>query len=972
MSGRPRSTRADVSFALPAFERLAPPPDPGLVAARIDAHTGPGDVVADLAGRGGWVARGAVDRQRRAVSIESTPLTRMLAEVVLRPPDVRHLDAAFQGMGASPRGESSLKVSLGDMYATRCATCGRMLVAEAFTWSGPVDGAARAEDGSAAGGGAGSAAGGPGSGSGRADATGADATGAAGIATSRHYRCVVCRDQRGAAELREAPLDPEDQRRATATTGYNEALAWARDRFPAVDGAPALVDALLALHTPRQLVGLTAIMERIEGDLRAAPVLAALRLALLHAVLPSSRLVSASGRVGALRIQGGQVRVPTASSWRERNPWHAFEDGFRLVRGFVQRLEGGALGPIQARLGEDLRALGEGTATAVLAVASPSAIRALSAGSTATGAERDRGAAADPRIRLVLGQPPLRPDMDRLAAAYHGTAWTLGREAAGLLPIDALAGTSLRTPWSWQAVSIGRSLRAVEPAMARDGRVVQFVDGGPEAVAAVVIGAASAGFRLVAARLAEPGDNAPGVVEFVPPGAALPPGPRTRANVGLPAVAGGPGDPDLVPGPGLFAPPERFDRRPFSENEAARVVSEAAAETLRARGEPARFERLMGEVLVALDRSGQLRRLAAGSTPGDGEAGPSADAHDRTPDAAGSAADHRAEPAPAARAGGSDIATHAPLATTVREPRPDPVDRLVRLIRDEFARPTQRRLTEIEPGRWWLADQADREAAAPPLADRVEWSVFSLLSTGGPMSETAFFERIASLYTGHDLPDETLVRACLESYRSRASTPDRLVTGDDLLQRSQEHAALIAGLVETGHRLGMRVWIGTREQARRHGPGRGTLGDLLDEREMHPYLGSIARAVDDLAEVDVIWYVRGKLAFLFEVEWTAILGETLLRRHARIGDDERLIRFLAIAPERTDLVRHKLERSPLLRAALEGGAWNVIKWDHLRTFLAADTPDLAALEPLLGLDPLAERGGEQMPLFGTGGGATLP
>ena len=82
-----------------------PPPPPAVVAARIEQHTGPGDVVADLFGRGGWVARAAVDRQRLTVSLESSPLSRMLAEVVLRPPDVRHLDAAFQGMAASPRGE---------------------------------------------------------------------------------------------------------------------------------------------------------------------------------------------------------------------------------------------------------------------------------------------------------------------------------------------------------------------------------------------------------------------------------------------------------------------------------------------------------------------------------------------------------------------------------------------------------------------------------------------------------------------------------------------------------------------------------------------------------------------------------------------------------------------------------------------------------------------------------------------------
>jgi hypothetical protein len=230
------------------------------------------------------------------------------------------------------------------------------------------------------------------------------------------------------------------------------------------------------------------------------------------------------------------------------------------------------------------------------------------------------------------------------------------------------------------------------------------------------------------------------------------------------------------------------------------------------------------------------------------------------------------------------------------------------------------------------------------------------------LSEAAFYDRIATLFTGHDLPDETLVRACLESYRSLASTPDHLVTGDDLLRRSHEHTELLAAITEAGHRLGLRVWLAEREQARRL--GRGHLGDMLDERERGAYLGSIGRAVDALAEVDAIWYIRGKSALLFEVEWTAMLGEPLLRRHARIGADERFVRFLVVAPERTDLIRHKLERSPLLRAAMDEHGWNLIKWDHMRSFLSAERPDLDDLEPLLGLDPVVERGGEQMPLFG--------
>ena len=942
----------DPAPALPIFDRLLPAPPVALITARIEAHSGAGDVVADLFGRGGWVGRAALDRQRLAVTLESNPLTRMLAEVVLRPPDVRHLDAAFQGMSASPRRESSLKVSLGDLYATRCPTCGRMLVAEDFIWG----------------------AGDP-----------------APVPIARVYRCTVCRDQRGETEIRQAPLDDDDLVRIGADVGADEVRAIIKARFPAVDGAPDLVDELLDLHTPRQLVGLAAIIDRIETDLRAAPVLAALRLAFLHSILPSSRLAMSPGRLATLKIASGRVKLPGAEQWREKNPWIAFEESVRLVRGFVQRLDSGAYGPLQARLGEDLRSLGEGTATAIVGLSSPSGLRAI-----ATGAMAETRGTPPPRIRLVLGQPPPRPDLERLAATYHATSWVLGREAASLLSIDALAGTSLRGPWSWQGAALGRALEAVAPAMARDGRAVQIVDGGAEAVAAAALGGVGAGYRLISALLGDPNGDGHGIVELLPPGARMPPGARTRANVQLDPMPGGAGDPDVVHGRRLFAAPERFESRPFSAAEAARTVTDVAVETLRARGEPARFERLLGEILVGLDRAGQLRRLAGDAAQDEpGEPGPDAPPTDAAPPTdpglgvivsgpgaggttAGTTAGGIGGPGTSALGPGGQRsrASHAGTgagtggsgaidtgtAARIQSPQPDPVERLLALIRDEMSRPSQTRLVELEAGRWWLADKADRETAAPALADRVEWAVFSLLSTAGPLSEAAFYDRISGLFVGHDLPDEALVQACLDSYRSHTSTTDLLATSDDLLRRSQEHTELLGALADGGHRMGLRVWLSSQQIGRRL--GRGVLGDVLHERERHAYLGGISRSTAELEEVDCVWYIRGKLAFLFEVEWTAMLGDPLLRKHARIAPDERIVRFLVIPPERTELVRYKLARSPLLRAAMAEGAWNIVKSVHLRRFLAAETPDLADLEPLIGLDPAIERSSEQLPMFG--------
>jgi hypothetical protein len=961
MAGRDLPIRSEPGFSLPAFARLAPPPPPELVAARIETYSSLGDVVVDLHGRGGWVARAAVDRQRRAASLETNPLTRLLAEVVLRPPDVRHLDAAFQAIAAAPREQSALKVWLGEKYASRCGTCGRSVVLDEIVWETVPETGPRP--------------------------------------VHKHYRCTACRDQVGGADQRHGSIDDADLARIAATDPRGPAWRAIRDRFPTVDGDDGLVEQLLDLHTPRQLVGLQAILERIEGDLRSAPVEAAMRLALLHALLPASRLNGYPGRIANLRISGGRIRLPAGGQWRERNPWLAFEDGFRLVRGFVQRLEGAPLGLMTARFGEDLQSLTEGMANVVVRLGTPSSFRSLEAEADALARLPNR-----PRVRLVLGQPPQRPNVERLSYAYFATGWVLGRDAASLLPLEAVFGGSGRAPWGWQSAAIRRAFDAAAPLLARDGRAILIVEpGGPEGLLAAALGGVAAGYRLVGARLAEPGEETGGTVEFVPPGATVPVGPRSRANVPLPHLPGGAGDPETVPGRGLFAPPERFDRVRSSEADVARTVTETTVEILQARGEPARFERLLGEILVGLDRAGQLRRLVAprggsadrgedqAETPDGVEAWPGGDGvselADRPvgPDRAGiegvdgptgeraaaervpSTPEDRAEPDRARPDERRAAARAQPTGVTRREPAVvaagDQVDRLLAIIRDELGRPSHRRLQEIEPGRWWLTDPADIAAAALPLADRVEWAVFSLLSTGGRLSEAAFNERIAALFTGHDLPDEALVAACLESYRSLASTPERIVTADDLLRRSHEHSEIVADLVDTGHRLGMRAWIASREQVRRV---RGRhLADWLDDGERRQGPPRVGRArPDDVDQIDVVWQVRGRASFLFEVEWTAMLGEPLLRRGALIPSADDIVRFLVVAPERTELLRYKLERSPLLRSAMETGNWYVLKSNHLRAYAARETVTLADLEPYVGLDPAIEhRGGEQMPLF---------
>ena len=1002
MAARDLPTRAASPLALPVFERLAPALPSDCLAERILAATEPDDVVVDLFGRGGWVARAALAIGRRALSVETAPLTRLLADVVVRPPDLRHLDAAFQAVAAAPHGTTSLRAWVHERFGTRCPTCGRTVPLEELVWETPSGGRRR----------------------GRRQPRPPDS---AIRPTRRALRCAACLDRRGrGSELRHARPEPADVELAAAGEPEIEAVREAlRRRFPVPGpGHDGLVDAILGLHSERQLVALHAILERIEGDLRASQVTSALRLAFLHALLPASRLNAYPGRAGSIRIAGGALRPPASLGWRERNPWLALEEGYQLVRGFVQALDDGPLGAVQARLAEPLIGVLDGPPMISLRVASPAANRRLA----------DEGdaldAAARKRVTLVLGQLPVEWTPGRLSEAYAATAWTLGHEAAALLPLGALFARSVVAEVAHRDGSVHARTGGAEPAadtapaedtgpavtgppaaapfaadtgptrsgpavaapspadvapaasgpaadvqpagtgpadtepaggpvvirsglqvaarlLGPKGHATILLDGdGPAGLFGAGLAAAAAGWRVSAAHLAEPGQRPGGWLDLVPPGGVLGPGPRTRANRPLRPFPGGAGDPGVVRGSGRLTGPEPIDGR-YSPSTAARVVVETVVEILQARGEPAPRERLLGEILVGLDRSGQLRRYAAAAARQEAGA---------------------LSPAAAAGEPSSPGTSPASAAAGLPGPIPDPgpsdasVVALLELVDGELTRPDGRRLQEVEPGRIWLADPADAADAAAPLSDRVEWAVFSLLGTGGELSERDVRARLAGMFGGHDAPDPWLVDACLASYGMPGPTPDRLVGRDELQARAAGHAGTIALLADLGHRMGLGVTIAPREQVRR---ARGRLlVDWLDGEERHAtlaFLGSGGPRV--VEEVDCTWFVRPRFAFLFEVEWTAMLGESIIRRGRLVGPDERVVRFLVTVPERVELIRAKLARAPILRGAMEQGNWHVLRTDSLRRFAALEAPSLAVLEPYLGLDPLVEGPGVQMPLF---------
>jgi hypothetical protein len=353
--------------------------------------------------------------------------------------------------------------------------------------------------------------------------------------------------------------------------------------------------------------------------------------------------------------------------------------------------------------------------------------------------------------------------------------------------------------------------------------------------------------------------------------------------------------------------------------ELAASIERAATDLLRDRGEPAGLLRVVAAIVAELGRSGLLRRLAVTRSSDDDGGG-----EDRID------------------GGGPQL-----LASLVHE----------ELWRDDH--PSLIRIGDDASPQWWLRSP---ELAERPLADRVEWATWSILSTAGRIDEPGFFDRVYRLFPGLQAPDEELVRACLAAYVAPGEMGS-LGTDDDHARRTVDHAAVLATIADYGHRLGLRVWLAAREHDRPVGDRR--LGERLSEDERRVYLPLVIRApADALGAVDAIWYVRGKFAFLFEVEWTAMVGEAVLQRGREIPVGAQQARFLVIPSSRAELLRLKMQRSPWLREEMERQNWHVLKWEHLDTLAARSGARMEWLEPVLGLDPLIERGGEQLTMFG--------
>jgi len=255
---------------------------------------------------------------------------------------------------------------------------------------------------------------------------------------------------------------------------------------------------------------------------------------------------------------------------------------------------------------------------------------------------------------------------------------------------------------------------------------------------------------------------------------------------------------------------------------------------------------------------------------------------------------------------------------------------------------------------------------ATPLDDRLEWGVWGLLSASRDVETRTLLRRAYGLFRDVETPDRELVERCVAAYGHQGDDGRwRLRDEDALVRRQADQTLLAIQLVDAGRRLGFKVHVG-RDIERRalpeaHGHRGAVLGDLMTEAERTADVAHVSGIRSDALEYfDCAWYDKGRMVFLWQLEWTARLHRSVMALGEAVPDEDRVFRFFAIADERRALAEFKLRRAAGTADVVRRRGWRFVKWGPLRSW--ATRPDVALdlLEPVLGLSPEVEQTGQQL------------
>lgn len=481
----------------------------------------PGGIILDPFARDPEVVWRAQRRGFSTISIHFDPLAHLGLAIALDPPAVSALDSTVTRLADSPKRGVPLRQHIQELYRTTCATCGSPAIADGYLWDRDQ-----------------------------------------GAPVRKRYRCATCQ------QAFEDPVAEADLALAHSVPVEGLYRSYILDRFSgAGEEARELVQALLALYTPRSLYALVQLALKIDALYPDAASKQPLFWLLLQCLDLCTNLHPDPAGHAAYRPQ--RPRAPR--QYLEINVWLAWEQAWAALR---------ELKPASVRLAPNPADLLAAAPAGPLAPAAYVGLRSM----------RDLAQHLPARSVAAILAQPTQFDVVYWPLAYLWSGWLWGEQRAA--PLWSLARRKAPS-WSWYLQAVEVALHVLGRLLKADGQLVMAFEAADQAYPALLmLAAAKAGLRLVETGFA-PGDAA----HWTAPSASQRGGYRqTWALHELP-------QPAPMPREALEAALREEARR-------------ATVDTLTQRGEPVGATLLRYAIWRRLEERGLLRQAMAGQVEG--------------------------------------------------------------------------------------------------------------------------------------------------------------------------------------------------------------------------------------------------------------------------------------------------------------------------------------------------------------------
>ncbi len=227
---------------------------------------------------------------------------------------------------------------------------------------------------------------------------------------------------------------------------------------------------------------------------------------------------------------------------------------------------------------------------------------------------------------------------------------------------------------------------------------------------------------------------------------------------------------------------------------------------------------------------------------------------------------------------------------------------------------------------WWFKDTSIIPHFEIPLSERVEQTVLRKLMSEYKVTFTQLWEAVSVEFPNALTSDSISLMDILQEY-AKKETGGFWILKPIVRQRQTEHAQIISIIADIGDKLGFRTWVGIREQNTTVKVAAGATTSLIEfcRPKKLELAGLIQEQLDDVVNIDLLWYKEGKICALFEVENTTAMTEALRRASSIPYNTDK---YMVLPDERVNQLTKKM-KSPMFGQQFEGDGWQVLYYDAL-------------------------------------------